>query len=146
MYNIGNLPCKSLHACFRWNRNCPLSHGSILCINSSSKAESAAPWRCRHPAHWPALLQTAWSLGAPRPLVDPAGRTPLGIPPRSPAAVSTRRSCPAGPQCRHIPPAGPSWGCYGAESAGLSRGGCTVREDSQERVSDISCPSCSFII
>lgn len=150
MKNIGNLPCNSLHLCFKWNRKSPLSDGvyaSTVRISNSSRVGSAALWRCHRPAHWPAVLQTAWSLGAPCPLVDPAGRTPLWTPPRIRAAVWTKHTCPADLRCRRTPPAGPTGGCSDAESTGLIHGGCTARRDSKKwHVSDVFCISSSSII
>jgi len=140
MYTIGNLPCKSRHTCFKWNRKCPPSDASVCsytaCISNRSKVASAAPWRCRRPACWPALLQKAWSLAAPPPLVDQAGRTPLWIPPRSPAALSATQTSPVGPRCRRTRLAEPTAGCSGAESAGPSRGGRTVRGDGTDSDTD----------
>lgn len=48
------------------------------------------------------------------------------------------RPCPADRRCRRIPLAGRMLGGYGAESAGLSHGGCTVRGD-HSGVSEMIC-------
>lgn len=99
-------------------------------ISNSSKVESGAPWRCHRPARRLRVLrQTAWSRGRPRPPTGQAGKTPLWIPPRCLEAIWTRHSCPAVPPCHRTPEGGPSVEGGGVESAGLTRGGCTVRAE-----------------